>query len=71
MDTDMDPGGVRPAGDSTVLLAEFGQGLLSDPGLGEMIGELSTTLRDPVNTVDEVDVFRRAGHRVAVRLHSG
>lgn len=33
METNMDPGGVRPAGDSTVLLAEFGRWLGRERGL--------------------------------------
>jgi hypothetical protein len=33
MDTDVDPGGVQPAGDSTALLAEFGTWLDRERGL--------------------------------------
>jgi hypothetical protein len=33
MDTDMDPGGVQPSGESTPLLAEFGTWLERERGL--------------------------------------
>jgi hypothetical protein len=39
----------------TVLLAEFGQGLLSDPGLGEMLGELSASLREDPEIREQLD----------------
>jgi len=38
-----------------VLVAEFGQGLLSDPGLGEMLAELSASLREDPEIREQLD----------------
>ena len=39
----------------TVLTAEFGQGLLSDPGLGELLTELSASLREDAEIREQLD----------------
>jgi len=39
----------------TVLTAEFGQGLLSDPGLGEMLTDLSASLREDAEIREQLD----------------
>jgi hypothetical protein len=41
----------------TVLVAEFGAGLLSDPGLGEMLAELSASLREDAEIRDKLDAM--------------
>jgi hypothetical protein len=39
----------------TVLVAEFGQGLLADPGLGEMLNDLSASLREDPELREQLD----------------
>src|SRR5262245_29964761 len=39
----------------TVLVAEFGAGLLADPGLGEMLNEISATLREDPELRQQLD----------------
>jgi hypothetical protein len=39
----------------SVLVAEFGEALLSDPGLGRMLAEISESLREDPQLRDELD----------------
>ena len=38
-----------------VLVAEFGRGLLADPGLGEMLNEISASLREDPEIREQLD----------------
>jgi hypothetical protein len=39
----------------TALVAEFGQGLLSDPAFGDMVAELSSSLREDAELRGQLD----------------
>jgi hypothetical protein len=39
----------------SALVAEFGQGLLSDPAFGDMVAEISATLREDPATCEQLD----------------
>lgn len=41
----------------TALVAEFGQGLLSDPAFGDMVAELSSSLREDPQMREQFDLM--------------
>jgi hypothetical protein len=41
----------------TVLVAEFGRGLLSDPALGDMLAEVSAALREDSDVREKLDAM--------------